>query len=175
MNNNLKSADPATAVSNDDFVGFTATATNPVTLNLTGFSISTAIAHLTTDKLMDMFNILVQTGGGTTWNAANALISSNQTLVSPHDDIRQDNFVDLSGNAAFQGIDSVEIRIYGRGGSGTQNNSRTKFDQIFLEGIVVPEHTAIVLLEGFLGAICSIHRYRRARVLKSGVESGQCA
>ncbi len=134
----------AAAISGNDYVTFTITANRDFGLNLSGFSVAAAIASLTNNRPAEFFNVLAKVSGDTSaWATTDALFASDQEIkvtqgLSDWDDF----FVNLSGNTKFQGISSVEFRIYLWGGSGSTSSSRTDYDQIVVEGTVIEKPAA---------------------------------
>ncbi|WPJ95481.1 PEP-CTERM sorting domain-containing protein [Coraliomargarita algicola] len=99
--------------------------------------------------------------GGSTWLAANALTTDQTSTASQGDTTWQSLFLNTSEDSMFQGLDSVEFRIYVWGGSGTTSNSRMNFDQIVVEG-TVPEPGTYALLAGCFALGSVMLRRRRA-------------
>lgn len=126
------------AVAADDYFTFTLTSDSGRAFNVSGFSLSTAVASINNGRCADQFNVLAQVNGGNTWSAADALLSPDGLTTITHGNTDwTDTFIDLSGNAAFQGIQSVEFRIYLWGASGTATaSSRTNIDQLCVEGFI---------------------------------------
>ena len=158
---NLTAGSLAGAITANDYMTFTIIADEAGTLNVSGFSLASTIASLTNNRPAEFFNVLAQANGGSTWGAANALTSDQETTVVQGLSDWDDTFIDLSGNASLQGIDSVEFRIYMWGGNGTAASSRVNFDQIVVEGSVIPEPATIGLLG--LGAVALLALRRRVR------------
>ena len=150
------------AISANDYLSFSITADSPGTLNVDGFSIDTAVASNSNDRPADQFNVLAQVNGGTTWLAADAL-TTDQT-VTQIQGLRefQSLFIDLSGDATFEQIDSVEFRIFLWGSNGlNQNISRLNVDQIVVEGTIsaIPEPSSFFV--ALMSAMILAGRRRR--------------
>ena len=131
----------AFALADDQYFSFSLNTAPGDTLNLSGFSIDTAISDnfgRSESRAANEFNVLAQVNGGSAWVATSALVADQITL-SPAGQAGttwQSLFIPLAGNAAFQGINSVEFRVYLWGGAGGAANSRTNFDNILVEGTV---------------------------------------
>ncbi|CAA6692155.1 MULTISPECIES: hypothetical protein [unclassified Lentimonas] len=156
--NNANAANLAGAISGGDYISFALTADTAGTLNVSGFSVGGAIAGV---KSAESWNILAQVDGGTSWTAAGALASDTTITATQSLTAFTDIFVDLSGNATFQGIDSVEFRIYSWGGSSSTASSRAQIDNLVVEG-VIPEPSSYALLAGCLALTSVMIRRRRA-------------
>ncbi len=129
------------AFAGDDYYTVTVTANAGYYLNLSGFSLNTAVASTSNGRCADQFNVLAQVDGGTNWVAADALLSSDGLTTNTQAETEwTDTFIDLSADAAFQGITSAVFRVYLWGGSGTKTStSRTSVDQLLIEGAALSE------------------------------------
>ncbi len=152
--NDCNEASLAGAITGSDYVTFTVTADAAGTLTVTNLSVAAAIAG---NKSAEKFNILAQVNGGTTWDAANALTIDQTITASQGLNDWDDYSLDLSGDSAFQNIDSVEFRIYMWGGWGSTSSSRTDFDQIVVEG-TIPEPATLGLFAALGTVIVFIRR-----------------
>ncbi|MFC5050442.1 hypothetical protein ACFPK9_07440 [Rubritalea spongiae] len=119
------------AITKQNYLSFTLEAAVPGTLNLSHFSISTSRAG---QKSACHFTILAQANGGTQWTPASAITSDQHTTVLQTDKAWQPTGVNLAQNPAYQGIDSVEFRIYFWGGSGHPAGTRISVDNLLVEG-----------------------------------------
>lgn len=129
------------AIAADDYINFTVNADFAGTLNLSGFSVDTSRANA--NRAATDFNILAKVDGdGTPWSAVDAITTDQLITTTQSFSDWAGTFVDLSANATFQGIDSVEFRIYFWGANGTQSSSRINIDNLAVEGSI--ENTAPV-------------------------------
>ncbi|MCP5537949.1 MAG: PEP-CTERM sorting domain-containing protein [Akkermansiaceae bacterium] len=152
----------ANAITANDYVTFTIAVDTPgTTLNISDFSVGGAVASTTNNRPADTWNVLAQVNGGSTWVAANALLTTDKVIgvvqgLTAFDDIH----IDLSGDSTFQGITSVEFRIYMWGSNGNGTTSRGQIDNLVVEGTVaIPEPSSAALLG--LGGLALILRRRK--------------
>lgn len=139
----------AEAIADEDYVTVTLTADAPGSLNVSGFSIAASIANLTNGRPAEFFNVVAQVNGGSTWDASGALFASDQEIVTAQGLTDWDDFfVDLSGEAAFQSIDSVEFRVYIWGANGSLYANRSNYDQIVVEGSIGASTVPIWQVDG---------------------------
>ncbi|WPJ95479.1 hypothetical protein SH580_18840 [Coraliomargarita algicola] len=156
--NNANGGNLGAAITGNDYISFAITADTAGALDITGFSVSGAIAS---SKAANKWNILAQVDGGSTWEVAGALTTDQTITATQGLTDFTDIFIDLSGNATFQGIDSVEFRIYSWGGNGTTSSSRAQIDNLLVEG-VIPEPSTYALLAGCFALSSVMLRRRRA-------------
>lgn len=132
------------AITDGDYVTFTVTADVAGTLDLTGLSIDKAIADTFIARVADEWNVLAKVNGDlSAWSSADALLASDLTTTTPQGLTEfESTFIDLSPTSSFgttfQGIDSVEFRIYLWGSNGTPYSNAFEIDQVVVEGSVPP-------------------------------------
>jgi len=156
INTGLTTGSLAAAITAGDFIDLSFVAATPGSLNLTGFSVDTAIANLTNNRAADTFSVLFKTNGDTSpFTAADALGASVTTTALQGSTTWQSNFINLATFPSLQGIDSAQFRIYLFGGAGPTASSRTNIDNLVIEGTVIeaiPEPSrAILMAAGLMG------------------------
>ncbi|MDF7825998.1 glycosyl hydrolase, partial [Pontiellaceae bacterium B12227] len=133
--------DLAGAISDGDYYTVTITADVAGTLDLTGFSIDKAVRTNFIARVANEWNVCAKVNGdASAWSTTDALIASMTTTTSESLSPFESTFIDLSTGSSFgttfQGLDSVEFRIYVWGASGASYSNAQRTDQIVVEGSV---------------------------------------
>ncbi|WP_372797346.1 glycosyl hydrolase, partial [Pontiella sp.] len=134
--------DLAGAISDGDYYSITVTADVAGSLDLTGFSIDKAIADAFPERVANEWNVCAKVNGDSSaWSTSDALMAAPLTTTTAQGLSEwESTFIDLSTGStfgtAFQGLDSVEFRIYVWGASGTSYSNAQRIDQVVLEGTV---------------------------------------
>ncbi len=132
----------AGAITDNDYITFTVTANVAGSLDLTGFSIDKAINTTFPDRVANEWNVLAKVNGDSSaWSASDALLATSLTTTAPQGLLPfESTFIDLSPTTSFgtkfQGITSVEFRVYMWGANGTAFSNATRIDQVVVEGSV---------------------------------------
>ncbi len=130
------------AISDGDYYSITITADEAGTLDLTGFSIDKAIASAFPERVADEWNVCAKVNGDSSaWSSADALMATSlATTTAQGLSEWESTFIDLSTSSSFgtqfQGLDSVEFRIYVWGANGTSYSNAQRIDQVVIEGSV---------------------------------------
>ncbi len=145
------------AITVGSYISFTITADVAGTLDLTGFSIDKAITTAQSLRVADQWNVLAKVNGdGSGWTAGDALMADATTTHAMDSGAWDSTFVDLSA-PIFQGLDSIEFRIYSWGANGADYSNAIGIDQVVVEG-VIPEPGTLGLVAVFGGAVLFIRR-----------------
>lgn len=159
VNTDLKNGNYAAAFSAGDYVSFTIEANSGFELNLDSIIWSSSIASNASRAATDY--VLVSSVDG----YASTLTSGTVTTVAGGVSEYQQFSVDLSSNAAYQGLtDEVEFRLYVWGGADGLSNSAINYDNFGVTGDLsaVPEPSSFALLAGCFTLASVMLRRRRA-------------
>ena len=146
-NNNL-----TTAINNNDYMTFTVTAGSGLQLDLDSFTFMSRINSL--NHSAERWALFSDIDGFT---LGNEIETGRTTTTGSY----LGNVVDLS-DVAFQGLaDPTEFRLYIYGGN-NNGSSFTGFDNVILNGTVVPE-PASILIWSSLASILGLAMWRRRK------------